>query len=177
MDQILNTVNQIINFVNSFATYDYSSMLFWLRVLAAHLSLFFIIMIIYSVYKTGKIYSAMHVYDKPKETLEPSPQNMEEWRKILARGSSEDEGERKFAIIAADTLIERILDMAGFHGENLGERLKNITPGEFDSLNDLWEAHKVRNRIAHEADFKFSKDDALRALKYFESALHELEYI
>ena len=64
-----------------------------------------------------------------------------------------------------------------YDGENLGERLKKIESSDLDSLNDIWEAHKVRNRIAHEADYRMSPEDSAAAIGRFEKALRELEYI
>lgn len=60
----------------------------------------------------------------------------------------------KLAIIEADIILDDILKQQGFVGASLGERLRNISPNQLASLNDAWEAHKIRNRIAHDgADF------------------------
>jgi hypothetical protein len=64
----------------------------------------------------------------------------------------------KLAIIEADVILDDILKQQGYVGNSLGERLKSISPNQLNSLNDAWEAHKVRNRIAHEgADFVLTK--------------------
>jgi hypothetical protein len=50
--------------------------------------------------------------------------------------------------------IPEILKKQGYAGNSLGERLKSIAPSQLESLQDAWEAHKVRNNIAHQgADF------------------------
>ena len=36
-----------------------------------------------------------------------------------------------------------------YQGETIGEQLKQVEPSDFLTLNDAWEAHKVRNEIAH----------------------------
>lgn len=165
---------KLTNFV---IRYDYSRIIYWLKILASLLSVLFVYGISYSVYKTNKILKAMRAFDEPQTTPEEKNKNSEEWQKILAKSASENESDRKVALIAADTLIEKILALAGYSGENLGEKLKNIEASDLDSLQDLWEAHKIRNRIAHEADYKLSREDAARALSLYERALHELEYI
>jgi hypothetical protein len=64
----------------------------------------------------------------------------------------------KLAIIEADIILDDILKQHGYVGNSLGERLKSISPQQFGSLQDAWEAHKVRNRIAHDgADFVLTK--------------------
>ena len=45
---------------------------------------------------------------------------------------------------------------------------------DLQSLDLLWEAHKVRNRIAHKLDFKLNRSEALRVISYYEEALKEL---
>jgi hypothetical protein len=60
----------------------------------------------------------------------------------------------KLAIIEADIILDDVLKQRGYVGNSLGERLKSISPGQLSTLNDAWEAHKIRNRIAHDgADF------------------------
>lgn len=100
------------------------------------------------------------------------------WQEIKDRLDSQNSSDWKLAVIEADSLINDILKKAGKEGENLGERLKNIEPSDFDNLQNVWEAHKLRNRIAHEpADFKLEKFEAERAIRQFEEALKELKYI
>lgn len=174
---IIAILGKLFEFINSLASFDYSGIVFWLKMLAVFLSTLFVYGIIYSIYQTGKVYEAIHAFLKPAHVPVDKSKNVEEWRKTLQKGQSENESERKFAIIAADTLIERILELAGYAGENLGERLKKVEKGDLDSLDALWEAHKIRNRIAHEADYKLSREEASRALLLFEQTLKELEYI
>src|SRR3989344_6009061 len=163
MIEIINSIFDLIfDIVSLVIGADYSHIfesdfIAWLKPVSALLSIIFASGIAYSIYKTNKI--------------------LEDWQKILAQCVSANESDRKVALIAADTLVEKILALAGYSGENLGDRLKNIEPSDLDSLQDLWEAHKIRNRIAHEADYKLSREDAVRASALYEKALRELEYI
>lgn len=185
METLLNIFNHTLNYifnltfrlVNFLINYDYSGIIFALKVLAVPLSLFFIFGTVYSAMKTTKIWKAVRAFYSVSNLPKDKNKNLEEWQKIISRGNSMDENERKFAVIAADSLIDKILALAGYDGENLGERLKKIEPSDLDSLQDLWEAHKLRNRIAHETDFKLAKEDAILALSRYEKALRELEYI
>ena len=61
----------------------------------------------------------------------------------------------------------------GVDGETLGERLKNAKPF-LTNLDDVWRAHKLRNRIAHEPDAAVSKRNASESLKIFKRALTDL---
>jgi hypothetical protein len=77
------------------------------------------------------------------------------------------------AVLNADKLVDQALRESGISGETMGDRLKNSST-KFSDLNGLWEAHKLRNRIAHEPDVSVTYDDARRALGSFKKAMKEL---
>ncbi|MDP3934818.1 MAG: hypothetical protein Q8Q46_01200 [Candidatus Giovannonibacteria bacterium] len=177
IDFITSVFDLLFSLADFLLHYDYSRPIPLLKAIAVYISIPLVLGIIYSVYKSNQIFVAMHVFDEPKGAPPEKNKNQEDWDKILAGGKSENENDRKQAVIGADSLIDKILGMAGYSGENLGEKLKNIEPADLDSLDALWEAHKVRNRIAHEADYALPKEDSGKALSLFEKALKELEYI
>ena len=98
----------------------------------------------------------------------------EYWQAILNHLNSSNESEWKLAIIEADKLIDDLLIQKGYEGESMAERLSMISKGELKSLDLLWEAHKIRNRIAHKLNFKLSRNEALRAISYYEEVLRDL---
>ena len=169
-----------MDFIFSLIRYDYIDVIFWLKIFAGILSVLFVIGIAYATWRTQQVFallrgSAITMPSPMGATV--SPKNIALWESMLVRASSDDENERKLAIISADSLIDKILGLSGYHGEGLGDRLKQIEPSDLDSLNDLWEAHKIRNRIAHEPDLHLSRDESLRALHRYEKTLKELRYL
>jgi len=100
----------------------------------------------------------------------------ERWDEIKKRLDSENPSEWKLAIVDADTLIDNFIKELGYQGETFGERLKRIGKG-FKGLDELWRAHKIRNRIVHEPDIKISKDSVRKVLSLYEKAVKELQYI
>ena len=174
-------MEKILKFITGIANKDYSNIIFIWQAIVFPICLALLYGIFYSVSRTIKIFGKKHseLLRGSKEFMPPPSRekNVEEWADILIKSRSPDENQRKFSLIAADSLIEKILAMAGYDGENLGERLKKIESSDLDSLNDVWEAHKVRNRIAHEADYRLSMEDSAAAIGRFEKALRELEYI
>ncbi len=100
------------------------------------------------------------------------------WDEIQKRSDSDNSADWKMAIIEADALMDEIFQNIGYKGENLGERLKSVEPSDFDNLQNIWEAHKTRNRIAHEGDkFELTKEEAKNTLEKYKKALKELKYI
>ena len=76
-------------------------------------------------------------------------------------------------VIEADKLLDRALTEAGVPGNTLGERLKK-NPNKFSDINAVWNAHKLRNYIAHEPDADISYTQAKNAIDSFKQALKDL---
>jgi hypothetical protein len=101
-------------------------------------------------------------------------QAQESWRRIEEQFYRGGESDLKVAILEADKLLNDALREAGIMGIQLGDRLKKTTTGQVPNLNELWQAHKLRNQIAHEPNFKLKRDLAERALGIYETALRNL---
>jgi len=110
---------------------------------------------------------------------EKMPENQSErWQEIKGHLDGENPIEWKMAIIEADSLLDDIMKRIGYQGENLGERLKMIEKSDLNNLNNIWEAHKVRNRLVHEpGKITLSKEEAKDTIWKYEKALRELKYI
>jgi hypothetical protein len=169
-----------MNFISSLIHYDYSTVIFWWKIIAGLASALFVVGIAYAVWRTQEVFATLRGSPKNKAVMGTalvSQRNIDMWSQMLARAASDDENERKLAIISVDSLVDKILGLSGYQGENLGERLKKIEPSDLDSLNDIWEAHKVRNRIAHEPDLKLSHEESVNTLRRYEKVLKELRYL
>lgn len=93
---------------------------------------------------------------------------------VLKHAESENPNDWKLAIIEADIVLDETLKQRGYAGASLGERLKSVSPSQLASLNDAWEAHKVRNRIAHEgADFVLTKRIAQETIGRYQRVFGE----
>ncbi len=112
-----------------------------------------------------------------KNTSGQKPERNERWEKVLKYLEGENPAEWKLAIIEADNMLDEVVKTLNPAGENLGERLKGIEPSDFLTLQDAWEAHKLRNRIAHESDFVLTKREALRAIGLFKNVFEEFSFI
>jgi hypothetical protein len=93
---------------------------------------------------------------------------------VLDHIASDSPSDWKLAIIEADIILDEILKEAGYAGVSLGERLRSISPNQLDSLDDAWQAHKIRNQIAHGgADFILTKQLAEDTIKKYRRVFHE----
>lgn len=102
----------------------------------------------------------------------------ETWNSVRSKILSDNPSDWRLAIIEADIYLDKVLDQKGFYGDTLGDKLKQITPDKLPSIQIAWEAHKVRNRIAHDgADYILTMPEARRTLSYYEITFRDLEVI
>lgn len=102
----------------------------------------------------------------------------ERWERITDLVNSENPSDWRQAILEADVLLDELVTRLGYRGETLGEKMKQIEPSDFTTLDLAWEAHKVRNDIAHRgSDFILSKREAKRVVGLFEKVFREFEYL
>lgn len=121
-----------------------------------------------------KIYGVKPVDDFLIED-EEKKRKMDKWQQILTHVHSENQAEWRVAIMEADIMLEEALSTLGYQGEGVGEKLKSVGEGELISLDVAWEAHKVRNRIAHSGtDFDLTQREAKRIISLYEIVFREV---
>ena len=79
----------------------------------------------------------------------------------------------QLAVFEADKLLDHALKSRGFGGETMGERLKSANRA-FMNTNAVWDAHKLRNRLAHEQNVPLNGVVVDKALRAFRAALKDL---
>ncbi|OGZ15558.1 MAG: hypothetical protein A3J08_01195 [Candidatus Lloydbacteria bacterium RIFCSPLOWO2_02_FULL_51_11] len=117
---------------------------------------------------------------KEKKTLESfdHTEHNIKWQGVLELLGKLSESDWRLAIIEADNILKELLDKMGYAGDSIGEQLKSVEPSDFLTLSSAWEAHKVRNRIAHEGtSFRLTHRDAQRIVGLFEKVFEEFHYI
>ena len=97
----------------------------------------------------------------------------------MAHLESTNPSDWRLAILEADIMLEEMVSaMPNLHGENLGERLRAVEASDFTTIDKAWEAHKVRNQIAHQgADFLLSEREARRVLMLYRDVFNEFRFI
>jgi hypothetical protein len=103
----------------------------------------------------------------------PAPKPMSKvnarWEHVLELFASSNSNDWRLAIIEADTMLDELVASYNFPGENLGERLKNVNTSVMPTVQSAWEAHKVRNRIAHDGmEYNLSEREAQLTKRHFE---------
>lgn len=97
------------------------------------------------------------------------------WEKILSRLEADNPSQYKVAVLEADAFADEILSGIGYRGATMTEKLGSIQEGQLETKEELSEAHQVRNRIVHEADFAISREDARKYLDIYRKFFDEVE--
>ncbi|HCR52628.1 TPA: hypothetical protein DIV48_03245 [Candidatus Kaiserbacteria bacterium] len=160
-----------------------------LRVLASHIWLWIIavgyllsvIALVFIVYTTVRLFELRKREDAYYGTLVSPPESGGEnprWKHIESLANSQSASEWREAIIEADIMLDDILARQGYVGAGVGEKLKAVEPSDMGTLQDAWEAHKVRNQIAHEGSaFKLSDSLTHRTIARYAAVFRELKAI
>ncbi len=88
------------------------------------------------------------------------------WQRVLAQSNP------VLKMVEADKVLDEALKLLGYTG-SLGDKLRSAGP-RFRNLNDIWAAHKLRNRLVHELNSQPNAGDVERALRIYERALRDL---
>jgi hypothetical protein len=100
------------------------------------------------------------------------------WEHIQTLVEGNSPSEWRTAIIEADIMLDDVLAKGGYVGDGVGEKLKSIEEEELATLQNAWEAHKVRNQIAHQGStFDLSETLARRTIAHYDAVFRELKVI
>lgn len=96
------------------------------------------------------------------------------WEHVREMIESPNENDWRQAIIEADIMLDDLLSQLGYAGQSVGEKLKAVDPSRFRSLQYAWDAHKVRNEIAHSGTgYKLDEHQAHRTIAMYEVVMRE----
>lgn len=97
------------------------------------------------------------------------------WMEVQAHIDSANPNDWKLAIIEADIMLGQVLNEKGYAGASIGEQLKSASVQNFRTLQDAWDAHKVRNQIAHEgSDFVLTNRLARETIEKYKKVFAEM---
>lgn len=156
-----------------------------LKILSFFISFIFIVGLLHLIRKINMIRAAEHAELYPLKgisdgVIDSRPEQLlnEKWERVLKLVESDSSSDWKLSILEADIMLEEILDKMGYHGESMGEKLKSIEKSDFETLDYAWEAHKIRNSIAHEGgDFLLNQREAKRVIELYKRVFEEFYYI
>ena len=176
--KIVGIAQPVINFLGNPGTWS------TIGIISAFISIICIALIIFSLVRLVEI----QIYDKEEikheihnalmKQKEKERNTNPRWHYIQTLIESPNESDWRVAIIEADSLMEEILKERGIAGDTVSELLEGAKGSGYRSIQDAWDAHLVRNQIAHEGlDFPLSQIEGRRVIKMFQNFFEELRVI
>jgi hypothetical protein len=176
--KILDFINPIIAFLGNSHTWVV------IGIISSSLSILCIAVIIFSIVRMREI----QIYEKKEldheihEALmrdkEKTRNDNPRWHYILTLIESPNESDWRVAIIEADTMLDELLREKGFTGEGVSELLESARSSGYPSVQNAWEAHLVRNQIAHAgSEFSLTQLEGRRVIKLFQNFFEDLQAI
>ncbi|MEI6396642.1 MAG: hypothetical protein WCO48_01035 [Candidatus Taylorbacteria bacterium] len=100
------------------------------------------------------------------------------WDSVKSHIESTNPNDWRQAIMDADIILDDLLNKMEYHGESVGEKLKRVEKSDFNTLDEAWEAHKIRNQIAHEGSTtSLNQYEAKRVINLYKKVFEEFYYI
>lgn len=152
-------------------------------IIAILFSLLFFAIFIYSKIRLTQLYEIQDQNIKEEEALwaaqnNPAGTGNKRWENIKLKVTDNNPESWRIAIIEADIMLDETLKNAGYVGQSIGDKLKTANPESFRTVQDAWDAHKVRNDIAHVgSDFILTQKTAQETLTRFERVFREFDVI
>jgi hypothetical protein len=153
-------------------------------VIAIPTCIMFLIGIIVAVERRKAIRRKEEIIYNPKveesydESTQGDPTLTLRWKQITEHIETANPNDWKQAVMEADIILGEILDKMGYQGEGIGEKLRRVEKADFQTLDQAWEAHKIRNIIAHEgASYDLTQYEAKRVISLYRQVFEEFFYI
>lgn len=96
------------------------------------------------------------------------------WNNVRELIESPNESDWRQAIIEADIILDDLLTRLGYMGDTVGDKLRAVDPSKFRTLDEAWDAHRVRNDIAHQGSaYQLTDNLAYRTILHYENVFRE----
>lgn len=153
---------------------------FGIAVLGVMLSVIFLGMVVYMAVRLMQVQHEGFRHREEREYAmrarheEQAVRAPSRWEGVVALMESQNESDWRRAIMEADIILGEVLAERGMEGETIADQLKQANRLQFTTLDTAWEAHKMRNTIAHLGEaFPLSERDARATIDQFRRVFEE----
>ena len=75
-------------------------------------------------------------------------------------------------------MLNELLDVQGYRGETMADKMKQADRATFRSIDAAWEAHGLRNKVAHQGSaLLLNAREARRVIGLYEQVFREFKII
>lgn len=175
IDKMINLTASLQSYITDIGNSTFIANLKWVGFL---LTLIFGVLVVLLIIKMQLIDKLFKIIGNflftqafPKRHLNKS------WQKILLRLNKNDEANLRLALIEADNLFDDLLKQIRLPGDSMADRLKYIDSSQISNIDEIWQAHKLRNTIVHNSEYPITRNEIEFGVRAYEKALKELDFI
>ena len=170
-------ITYILNFRDSVIGF-FTPYFGWIKLISLIISGLLLWGIIFCIAKLNFINAKIEQYmDVLRIGNLPRRRSIRGWQQIKRKLILGDETNLKLAITEADKILDELLKISGYEGENMDERLKRLDASQLSNISDVWSARKIRSRISQEPDFHINKQEAELIINIYKKSFQELGLI
>lgn len=155
----------------------------WIKfaIITCTLSSFFWLMMIYSIVRVLQIRREERKAVEAAQaagSVEETSKSTKRWHRIEEQAGSDDPNAWRLAVLEADIMLNELLDVRAYRGETMADKMKQVDRADFNTIDLAWEAHRYRNRIAHEtAHAPLEHREVRRIISLYERVFREFDFI
>ncbi len=140
--------------------------------------IFLIAGITYLIIRLTRLRAEQHALLYPVQEIETVKHTNPQWERVVTYAESVNENDWRLAVLEGDIMLGTLLESMALPGDTMGDKLKAVDKSDFLTLNNAWEAHRIRNQIAHEgANFSLTQREARRVVELYRSVFEEFKII
>ena len=172
-------MSDVLRVASSINSPEFHESIFLAKLIFGAVGILFVVFTFFLVWRTSWIKFA-YLFDLA-EILSFRPYGLGKmtraWKRVRARLETENEAEYKLAVLGADSLLGETLKRMGFTGDTVEEQLNKVRPTVIPNVEDLKAAHRIRNNIVHDPDYRLTYTEARRVIDIYEKAFGGLDLI
>jgi len=167
----------LTDFYNLLTSPALQAELFPARVIFLFFGFSFLILTLYFVFNST--YLHQEVIGDIIDFFDIQPANLrriaDRWRAIRKRVDFGTEYDFKLAIMGAEELFGDVLADKGFSGKTFDEKIREVEKAKMPNVEEILSAHRVRNMVAYDPNYKITKEEALKVITVFEKGIRGIE--
>ena len=100
------------------------------------------------------------------------------WNRVRDQANSDNVQNWRLAVLEADIMLKELLESQGYRGETMADKMRSVDRAHFNTIDFAWEAHRFRNKIAHESSMhSISAIDVKHAIALYEKVFREFKFV
>lgn len=177
-DKVANSIGPIFNLITDAHTW---SVIGTISVLISILCLSVIIFSLVRMYEI-QVFDAEEIEHEINHALAREKEKERSlnprWKYIGTLVESPNESDWRVSIMEADSLLEETLKDRGLVGASMAELLEEAKENGYSNIQNAWDAHIIRNKIAHEGlDYPITQVEARRVIRLYQNVFEGLDVI